>query len=104
MKTNCEVYNLGTGKGYSVLDMVKAFGKASGKEIPYKMAPRRTGDVAEMFADPSKAKSELEWTASLGIDEMCADTWRWQEKNPKGYAGEPEAAEGEAPSPQAVRA
>eukprot|EP00466_Bigelowiella_natans_P010346 jgi/Bigna1/70533/fgenesh1_pg.12_\ len=89
MKSNCEVYNLGTGKGYSVLDMVNAFGKACGKDIPYEIAPRRTGDVAKMFADPTKAKAtELSWTASLGIDEMCSDTWRWQEKNPYGYATE----------------
>jgi len=88
MKSSCEVYNLGTGKGYSVLDMVSAFGKACGKDIPYEMAPRRSGDVAKMFADPTKAKAELSWTAALGIDEMCSDTWRWQKNNPYGYATE----------------
>lgn len=79
------VYNLGTGKGSSVLDMVKAFEKASGKKIPYKIAPRRPGDIAECYADPSKAEKELHWTATRGIEEMCEDTWRWQSKNPNGY-------------------
>ncbi|MBD3615840.1 MAG: UDP-glucose 4-epimerase GalE [Gracilimonas sp.] len=79
------VYNLGTGKGSSVLDMVKAFEKASGKKIPYKIAPRRPGDIAECYADPSKAEKELNWTATRGIEEMCEDTWRWQSKNPNGY-------------------
>jgi len=85
MANKCEVYNLGTGQGYSVLDMVKAFGKACGKDIPYSLAPRRAGDVAECYADPDKAKRELLWTAKLGIDEMCQDTWRWQKMNPNGY-------------------
>lgn len=78
-------YNLGTGKGYSVLDMVKEFEKASGKKIPYKFVERRPGDVASCYADPSKAKSDLGWTADRGISEMCADAWCWQSKNPNGY-------------------
>jgi UDP-glucose 4-epimerase len=77
--------NLGTGNGYSVLDMLNAFEKASGKYVPYKIAPRRAGDIAACFADPSYAKEVLEWEAEKGIDEMCQDTWRWQSKNPSGY-------------------
>ena len=77
--------NLGTGNGYSVLDMVKAFEKASGKKVPYKIAPRRSGDVAKCFADPSYAKEVLGWEAQYGIDEMCEDAWRWQSNNPNGY-------------------
>lgn len=77
--------NLGTGNGYSVLDMIKAFEKASGKNVPYQIAPRRAGDIATCFADPSYAKEVLEWEAKKGIDEMCQDTWRWQSKNPSGY-------------------
>ncbi|MCG8372165.1 MAG: UDP-glucose 4-epimerase GalE [Balneolales bacterium] len=79
------VYNLGTGKGSSVLDMVKAFEKASGIEIPFKIAPRRPGDTAESYADPSKAERELGWKAQFGIRKMCADSWRWQSNNPNGY-------------------
>lgn len=78
--------NLGTGNGYSVLDMVKAFEKASGKEVPYCIAPRRSGDIAECYADPSYAKEILGWEAKRGIDEMCEDSWRWQSMNPDGYA------------------
>ncbi len=77
--------NLGTGKGYSVLEMVKAFEKASGKKVPYKIAPRRAGDIATCFADPSYAKEVLGWEAKRGIDDMCQDTWRWQSQNPDGY-------------------
>ncbi|MBU0719743.1 UDP-glucose 4-epimerase GalE [bacterium] len=77
--------NLGTGNGYSVLDMVKAFEKASDKEVPYKIAPRRTGDVAKCFADPSYALKVLGWKAELGIEDMCEDSWRWQSQNPNGY-------------------
>ncbi len=77
--------NLGTGNGYSVLDMVKAFEKASGKKVPYEIAPRRAGDIAKCFADPSYAKETLDWEATRGIDEMCEDTWRWQSNNPNGY-------------------
>ena len=78
-------YNLGTGRGYSVLDMVKAFEKASGRKVAYKIVPRRAGDIASCYADPSKALWELGWKASRGIDEMCEDTWRWQSMNPGGY-------------------
>jgi UDP-glucose 4-epimerase len=77
--------NLGTGKGYSVLQMIEAFSKASGREIPYRFADRRPGDVAACYADPSKAEAELGWTARRGIGEMCADAWRWQKNNPQGY-------------------
>jgi UDP-glucose 4-epimerase len=78
-------YNLGTGKGYSVLDMVDAFAEAAGKKIPYKIVGRRPGDIASCYADPSKAEKELSWKATRGINEMCADTWRWQVNNPNGY-------------------
>ncbi|MGN8224045.1 UDP-glucose 4-epimerase GalE [Gracilimonas sp. BCB1] len=79
------IYNLGTGKGTSVLEMVKAFENASGKEVPYKIAPRRPGDIAACYADPSKAEEELGWTAERGIKEMCRDAWKWQSENPNGY-------------------
>lgn len=78
-------YNLGTGRGYSVLEMVSAFEKASGKKIPYRIVGRRPGDIATCYADPSLANAEMGWSASRGIDEMCADTWEWQSKNPDGY-------------------
>ncbi len=78
-------YNLGTGQGYSVLEMVAAFEKASGVRIPTRMAARRPGDIAACYADPTKAAAELGWKATRGIDEMCADTWRWQSLNPNGY-------------------
>jgi len=78
-------YNLGTGRGYSVLDMVRAFEKASGKKVAYRIAPRRPGDIAECYADPSLAEKELGWKAERGISEMCADSWRWQANNPAGY-------------------
>ena len=84
-KAGVKVYNLGTGNGYSVLDMVKAFGKACGKEIPYQIKPRRPGDIAACYADPAKAKEELGWVAERGLDEMCEDSWRWQSNNPEGY-------------------
>ena len=80
-----DVINLGTGQGYSVLDMVKAFSKACGKEIPYEIKPRREGDIAMCYADPSKAAKVLGWKAERGLDEMCEDTWRWQSQNPGGY-------------------
>ncbi|HDR6313717.1 UDP-glucose 4-epimerase GalE [Bacillus cereus] len=80
-----EAYNLGTGKGYSVLEMVKAFEKVSGKKIPYKVIGRRPGDVAVCFADVSKAKRELGWEAEHGLEEMCVDSWRWQVNNKNGY-------------------
>lgn len=79
------IYNLGTGKGYSVLEVVKAFGKACGRELPYEIKPRRPGDIAQCYADPSKAKAELGWEARYGIEEMCEDSWRWQSQNPDGY-------------------
>ena len=78
-------YNLGTGNGFSVLQLVKAFSKVSGKEIPYKIAPRRAGDVAICYADPSKANRELNWKAEKSLEQMCEDSWRWQKNNPKGY-------------------
>lgn len=78
-------YNLGTGRGYSVLDLAKAFSKASGREVPYRIVDRRPGDVAKCFADPTKAYKELGWKAQYGIDDMCEDSWRWQSQNPKGY-------------------
>ncbi len=81
---SCEVYNLGTGKGYSVLDVVKAFEKASGIKINYRIAPRRAGDVACCYADATKAKEVLGWQAQYDIDDMCADSWRWQSQNPNG--------------------
>jgi UDP-glucose 4-epimerase len=80
--------NLGTGQGYSVLDMVKAFESASGSKVPYRIAPRRSGDIAKCFADPSYAKEILGWEATKDIDAMCSDTWRWQSQNPNGYKGE----------------
>lgn len=84
-KSGLDVYNLGTGTGYSVLDVVKAFEKASGVKINYKIAPRRPGDIAVCYSDPSKAYAELGWKAERGIEEMCADSWRWQSQNPNGY-------------------
>jgi UDP-glucose 4-epimerase len=80
--------NLGTGKGYSVLDMVKAFEKASGKKVPYQIAPRRAGDIAKCFADPDYAKEVLDWKATRRIEEMCEDSWRWQSNSPNGYKKE----------------
>lgn len=80
-----QVFNLGTGVGYSVLDIVKAFNKAYGKELPYKIAPRRAGDIATCYSDPTKAKEVLGWVAKRGIEEMCEDSWRWQSNNPNGF-------------------
>jgi len=77
-KTGVDVYNLGTGNGYSVLQLLKAFEKASNKTIPYEIVERRPGDIAACYADPSKAKAELGWQATRGVDEMCEDVWRWQ--------------------------
>ena len=79
------VYNLGTGKGYSVFEVINAFEKASGKKINFKISDRRPGDIAKCFADPSLANKELFWKAVNGIDEICKDTWRWQSQNPNGY-------------------
>ena len=78
-------YNLGTGRGYSVFEVVAAFERACGHKIPYQVVERRPGDVATSYADPSRARQELGWQAKRGIDEMCADAWRWQSQNPKGY-------------------
>ena len=83
--TGSEVINLGTGVGYSVLDMVKAFESTTGKKIPYVIAPRRAGDVDECYSDPAKAKKLLGWEAKYNLEDMCADSWRWQSQNPKGY-------------------
>jgi len=80
-----KAYNLGAGKGYSVLEMVQAFEKASGRSVPYQISPRRAGDLAAFWADASLAEKELNWRVSRGIDEMMRDTWNWQSKNPEGY-------------------
>ena len=80
-----EVYNLGTGKGYSVLDLVKSFEGANGIKIPYSIKPRRAGDIATCYCDPSKAARELGWKAEYDILDMCRDSWNWQSKNPDGY-------------------
>jgi len=85
VRVGVNVYNLGTGRGYSVLEVVKAFSEASGKEISHVIAPRRAGDVAEVYADCSLAKAELGWSAELDMARMCADHWRWQSQNPNGY-------------------
>ena len=87
LETGCGLFicNLGTGKGYSVLEVLHAFEKACGKQIPYVIDPRRPGDIAECYADPTKAKNELGWVAQYGIEDMCADSWNWQQKNPDGY-------------------
>ena len=81
-----KIYNLGTGNGVSVLQLVHAFEKVLGRELPYEIKPRRAGDIATCYADPSKAKRELHWEAKRGIDEMCRDSWNWQSKNPEGYS------------------
>ena len=88
LATNCGVvtYNLGTGNGYSVLEIVKAFGEASGKPIPYQIVDRRPGDIAACYADPALAKAELGWEAKRGLKEMCVDGWRWQSQNPNGFS------------------
>ena len=80
-----EIFNLGTGVGYSVLDIVKTFSKVNNVEIPYQIKPRRAGDIAECYADPTKAKEVLGWTAEKTLEDMCRDSWNWQKKNPKGY-------------------
>ncbi len=84
-RTGAHVWNLGTGQGYSVLEMVRAFEAASGKPVPYCVAPRRPGDIATCFADPAKAERELGWKALRSLDEMMRDAWRWQSMNPEGY-------------------
>ena len=85
LNPGCVTYNLGTGNGYSVLEMAKAFEKASGRSVPYKIAGRRAGDIAECYANPELAEKELNWTAEKNINEMCEDIWRWQSKNPNGF-------------------
>ena len=85
-KEGVSVYNLGTGNGYSVLQVVHAFEKACGHAIKYQIKPRRAGDIAMCYCDPAKAKAELGWEAQYGIEDMCADSWRWQSSNPNGYA------------------
>lgn len=84
-QSGVSIYNLGTGNGYSVLEVVAAFEKACGKKVPYEIKPRRPGDIATCYADAAKAKAELGWEAEYGIERMCADSWRWQSKNPNGY-------------------
>ena len=80
-----KIYNLGTGNGYSVLEMIRAFSKACGRDLPYEIGPRRPGDIDVCYADPALAKLELGWEAVRGIEEMCEDAWRWQSHNPTGY-------------------
>jgi UDP-glucose 4-epimerase len=84
-KPGVVTYNLGTGRGYSVLEVAAAYGRACGKNIPYKITARRQGDIAATYADTTKAEKELHWKAKLDIDAMCVDSWRWQSKNPNGY-------------------
>lgn len=85
-QSGAQVFNLGTGRGYSVLEMVRAFELASGCPVPYRISPRRAGDVAQVYADPAKAERELGWKAKRDIDVMCRDAWNWQRQNPQGYA------------------
>ena len=84
-KCGCAIYNLGTGQGYSVLQLVKAFEKVNGIKIPYSIKPRRAGDIATCYSNPAKAEKELGWKAQYGIEEMCRDSWNWQKNNPEGY-------------------
>jgi UDP-glucose 4-epimerase len=79
------VFNLGTGRGYSVLEMVETFKRVNGVDIPYKIMPRRAGDLATCYADPGKSAEKLGWKAEYGLDEMCRDSWNWQKKNPSGF-------------------
>lgn len=83
--TGCHTWNLGTGQGYSVLDMVKAFEQANGVKVPYKLVDRRPGDIAECWSNPEKAKTELGWAAGYGLEDMVKHSWHWQQKNPKGF-------------------
>ncbi len=87
-KAGLKVYNLGTGKGYSVLDVIKAFSKACGHDIPYEIKPRRAGDIAECYSKCDLAKEELGWSAQYDLDDMCASSWKWQSQNPNGYLSE----------------
>lgn len=86
MKAGANVYNLGTGSGTSVLEIIKAFSKACGRDLPYEIKPRRTGDIAACYADCSKAERELGWRAELSIEQACTDSWRWQSQNPNGFS------------------
>ena len=86
MKAGTNVYNLGTGSGTSVLEIIKAFSKACGRDLPYEIKPRRAGDIAACYADCSKAERELGWRAELSIEQACADSWRWQSQNPNGFS------------------
>ncbi|WP_152529120.1 UDP-glucose 4-epimerase GalE [Stutzerimonas azotifigens] len=95
------VWNLGTGTGYSVLQMIQAFEQASGRAVPYRVAPRRPGDIAQCWADPSKAAKELGWQAKRGLDAMMRDAWRWQLSNPDGYTSAPPQGEANTTLPQA---
>ena len=83
--TGTEVFNLGTGQGYSVLDMVKAFQEVNGLVLPHRIGPRRPGDIAVCYADPAKSRQLLHWTAKRTLQDMCADAWHWQQLNPRGY-------------------
>ena len=83
----CDIINLGTGKGYSVLDLVKTFEKVNGVPVPYVIAPRRSGDVDEVYADPAKAEKVLGWKAEKNLEDMCRDSWNYQKLNPNGYEG-----------------
>jgi len=87
-KCGLAVYNLGTGRGYSVLEVVKAFEQASGVKVPYSIKPRRSGDIATCYSDPAKAAAELGWKAQYGIEQMCRDSWNWQSKNPDGFGSD----------------
>lgn len=84
-KCGLGIYNLGTGRGYSVLEVVKTFEKVNGVSVPYQMMPRRAGDIVVSYSNPQKAKNELGWSAEYGLEEMCRDAWNWQKKNPEGY-------------------
>ncbi|AWN14282.1 UDP-glucose 4-epimerase GalE [Salinisphaera sp. LB1] len=95
-ETGLHTWNLGTGRGYSVLEMIRAFERAAGRDVPYRMAPRRPGDVAECWADASRAERDLGWRAERGLDEIMRDAWRWQSENPNGYR--------DAATPAALRA
>ena len=88
MKPEVSIYNLGTGNGYSVKQVVAAFSKACGKELPFEIVERRPGDIATNYSNPDKAWRELGWKAEKNIDDMCADTWKWQSMNPEGYKAE----------------
>jgi UDP-glucose 4-epimerase len=86
-RPQCEAFNLGTGRGYSVMEMVRAFETVSGKKVPYRVVPRRPGDIAACYADAAKARKHLGWEAKFDLEKMCEDTWRWQSMNPAGYEG-----------------